>query len=315
MIASGRSVLEIRHLRLIAAIAREGSVTAAAGTLNLSQSALSHQLLNLERDLGTALFRRVGKRMVLTGAGELVATAAARLLPDIELVEAGLRDAKAERRVLLRVAAGCQTLYPWLAEQLGKYAVADPTVDARLAFETRDRDGDELRSADADLVISSRPPDDRNHVKIPLFSLETIALLPRVHRLAGQDRIAWSDLAGETLLIHDLPAADVTQLRAATAKGGRAARVCRVQLTEAIVELVRAGQGIGLLSRLPAASPPVLPSIAVRTLRGGHRRDFWASWRVSSDAAAAAGRLGAYLRDAARASPHNDEESASKIAS
>ena len=64
-----RLVLEVRHLKLIQAIAREGSVTRAAPSLNLSQSALSHQLLNLERDLGAKLFDRVGKRMVPTHAG------------------------------------------------------------------------------------------------------------------------------------------------------------------------------------------------------------------------------------------------------
>ena len=62
--------LEIRHLRLLAAVAQTGSVTEAGKRLHLTQSALSHQLRDAEEKLGTALFLRLGKRMVLTPAGE-----------------------------------------------------------------------------------------------------------------------------------------------------------------------------------------------------------------------------------------------------
>ena len=62
--------LEIRHLRLLAAVADSGSVTEAGKCLHLTQSALSHQLRDAEEKLGTALFLRLGKKMVLTPAGE-----------------------------------------------------------------------------------------------------------------------------------------------------------------------------------------------------------------------------------------------------
>src|ERR1700694_1822450 len=62
--------LEIRHLQLVAAVAEVGSLTRAGDRLHLTQSALSHQLRDIESRLGTALFLRVGKRLVLTPAGE-----------------------------------------------------------------------------------------------------------------------------------------------------------------------------------------------------------------------------------------------------
>ena len=68
--------LEIRHLKLVRAVTAAGSLTGAGSVLNLTQSALSHQLRDIESRLGTPLFLRVGKKMVLTPAGERVLAAA-----------------------------------------------------------------------------------------------------------------------------------------------------------------------------------------------------------------------------------------------
>ena len=64
--------LEVRHLSLVNEIAATGSVTRAAERLHLTQSALSHQLRDIESRLGIQLFLRLGKRMVLTPPGERV---------------------------------------------------------------------------------------------------------------------------------------------------------------------------------------------------------------------------------------------------
>ena len=62
--------MEIRHLRLIKAIVEEGSITKAIDKLHLTQSALSHQLKEAEYQLGTKIFLRTNKKLILTKAGE-----------------------------------------------------------------------------------------------------------------------------------------------------------------------------------------------------------------------------------------------------
>jgi LysR family transcriptional regulator for metE and metH len=78
-----RMELEIRHLKLVRAVTAAGSLTGAGSVLNLTQSALSHQLRDIESRLGAALFLRVGKRMMLTPAGERLLRSADEVLDAI----------------------------------------------------------------------------------------------------------------------------------------------------------------------------------------------------------------------------------------
>src|SRR3954462_8126622 len=84
--------LEIRHLQLIAGIARDGSMTKAASGLHLTQSALSHQLRDLESRFKTPFFLRAGKRMVLTAPGRRILESAARILDELGRVEEDVRQ-------------------------------------------------------------------------------------------------------------------------------------------------------------------------------------------------------------------------------
>src|SRR5213593_5264874 len=99
--------IEIRHLRLVSAVADLGSLTKAGDRLHLTQSALSHQLRDIESRLGTALFLRVGKRMILTPAGERVLRSADEVLATIERTEDAVRQLAGAKRGVLRLTTEC----------------------------------------------------------------------------------------------------------------------------------------------------------------------------------------------------------------
>ena len=81
MAVPNNSGLEIKHLKTIAALAEQGSLAGAALTLNLTQSALSHQLKELETRLNLELFLRKSRPLVLTAAGQHLLTLARQVLP------------------------------------------------------------------------------------------------------------------------------------------------------------------------------------------------------------------------------------------
>ncbi|HWL86497.1 MAG TPA: LysR family transcriptional regulator, partial [Polyangiaceae bacterium] len=108
------SMLEVRHLRLVRAIAEEGGPTRAAARLHLTQSAVSHQLSELEGRLGVALFTRVRRQLKLTPAGARLLEAARTMLVDLSRVERELHHAGTRKRATIRIAVECFTAYHWL---------------------------------------------------------------------------------------------------------------------------------------------------------------------------------------------------------
>src|SRR5262245_12217427 len=136
--------LEVRHLRLVQAIALEKSVTRAAGRLHLSQSAVSHQLIDLERELAVRLFDRVGKRMVPTSAGARLLDSADRLLRELDGAEREIRALSAESRVPLRVTTSCYTSYNWLPAALAHFSESHPRVEIAVVLEATRRAGEAL---------------------------------------------------------------------------------------------------------------------------------------------------------------------------
>lgn len=299
--AGPRLVLEVRHLKLIQAIAREGSVTRAAPSLNLSQSALSHQLLNLERDLGAKLFDRVGKRMIPTPAGALLLETAADVLGRLAETERVVRQPN-EVRSPLRVATGCFTYYQWLSDALARFGADQPDIDVQIALGGTRRELQAMLDDEVDLAVTSRVHVDERFERRSLFMLDVVGVIKSSHalntaRTSARPGIRWGDLQDETILIHELGDSDVERLTAALT-GEHPPRLWRVQLTEAMFELARAGHGVGVLTQWPQTAPPPA-GIAVVPLIPKQQREFWAVWRRGNPRAlpleALARRLGGDL--------------------
>src|SRR2546421_12688139 len=113
--------LEIRHLQLVAAVADVGSLTRAGDRLHLTQSALSHQLRDIESRLGAPLFLRIGKRLVLTPAGERLLASAREVLARLERTAEEVRQMSRGRAGVLRRTTGCYHGFHWLPPLLTHY--------------------------------------------------------------------------------------------------------------------------------------------------------------------------------------------------
>ena len=129
--------LEVRHLRLVVAVAEHGTLTAAAEGLNLTQSALSHQLKDIEDRLNAPLFLRRNRRMIPTAAGQQLLDTGLSVLAALERTESAVRDLGRSRQGLLRVATECYTCYHWLPPVLHEFTARCPGVDVRIASTPR----------------------------------------------------------------------------------------------------------------------------------------------------------------------------------
>lgn len=243
------SMLEIRHLRLVRALAEEGGPTRAAARLHLTQSAVSHQLAELEGRLGVTLFSRVRRRLKLTPAGARLLEASRVMLADLARVEREVRRAGERRREEFRVVVECFTSYHWLPPIVAALACDHPYVDVRIALGAAREPVAALLRGDVEMALVSSPVRDRELEVVPLFDDEWAVLLPPTHPLAARPYVSATELGAERLLVHDSPRSDVDRLRELVAsERAPMPRATTVPLTEAIVDLVKAGLGLGLVS-------------------------------------------------------------------
>jgi LysR family transcriptional regulator for metE and metH len=266
--------LEVRHLRLVSAIADTGSLTRAGDRLHLTQSALSHQLRDIESRLEAALFLRVGKRLVLTPAGERLLLSARDVLTRLQQTELEIRQMGKERGGVLRITTECYTCYHWLPPILTHYRRQFPRVEVRIDVHATSRPIEMLLAGTIDLALVSSRVRDRRLVVRPVFEDEQIVIASPSHPFAGKTHVRVADMQGQTLFLYP-PKEDSRVLNEILLPAGAApSRVEEVQLTEAIVELVRAGLGVSVLARW-AVQPLVASGRLVArplTSRGLHRR-------------------------------------------
>jgi LysR family transcriptional regulator for metE and metH len=241
--------LDIRHLKLIIAVSEEKSVTKAGERLHLTQSALSHQLRDIEERLGTPLFLRLNKKMVLTQAGERLLYSARQILDELRRAEDDLKQMAASNHGALRLSTECYTCYHWLPELLREFSHKYPQVEVNIAVEATHQPLPALLNGKLDLaIVSTLTPDKRLRYK-PLFKDELVAIMPPAHPLTAKPYLRARDFADQHLILYVTPKdSDLYQLVLLPA-GVTPAKLSVMQLTEAIIELVKAGLGISVLAR------------------------------------------------------------------
>jgi len=243
-------MVELRHLKTLLAVAETGSITAAAARLNLTQSALSHQLAALEDHLGLALFERGQRPLRPTAAGARLLAVARRVLPEVENVRQELlRLAKGDVRRELRIAVECHTCYDWLMPAMDAYRERHPEVEQDLVPGFHADPLALLPSRRADLVIVSEARPRRGIAYVPLFRYEMVALLARGHRLLARPYLRPRDFADETLITYPVPDRMLDVVRRVLQPAGINPPRRTAELTVAILQLVASRRGIAVLPR------------------------------------------------------------------
>src|SRR5215469_16752365 len=264
---------EVRDLRLVEAISRKGTMTRAAIDLNVSQSALSHQLAQLERAVGLPLFRRSARGMLLTSQGERLLAAAHVVLDELREAERALMRDAADTGVI-RISTECYTCYHWLPASLTRFEQRFPEVEVQVVVEATRAPLEALREGRIDLaIVTTAKTTTRVEIR-PLFRDEVIVLMSSRNPLATRSYIRSADFAHQHLLTYSVAESKLSLFNdLLTPAGVRPARISRLELTEAIVEMVKANRGISALARWAAApylDSPLLKGVRL-TKEGWHR--------------------------------------------
>lgn len=238
---------ELQDLRMVDAIATAGTLTAAARSLGLSQPALSLRLKQLEQRLAVRLYQRDGRAMRATPAGDCLLETAREVLARLDAGERQIAALLRRRASRLRISTECYTTYRWLpriALRLVQHAadlevgiVAEATADPLPA----------LREDRLDVAIVSHGVDQRGFKNWSLFDDELYAVCRSRDGLARGAVIEPAALQDVPLVLYTGRDHPILRLFLQPA-GVTPGRITQVQLTEAIVELVRAGQGVACLS-------------------------------------------------------------------
>ncbi|WP_149140873.1 LysR family transcriptional regulator [Gemmobacter caeruleus] len=193
---------ELRHLRTIKAIHECGGLARAADMLNMTQSALSHQVKGLEDQAGMELFVRRSRPMKLSAAGQRMLRVAERVLPEIEGLEDEFRALQSGKTGRLHITLECHACFDWLFPVLEKFRHAWPDIDidirAGLAFEAMPA----LDREEVDLVITSNPVDLAGIIFNPLFDYHPTLVAAARNPLAQKAFVAAEDFRDQTLITY-----------------------------------------------------------------------------------------------------------------
>lgn len=238
-------MLEIRHLRTLSALRSAGSLVRAAQLLNLTQSALSHQIKLLEDRYGGPLFERKSVPIGFTATGARLLKLADLLLPEIETAEREVARLMQGDSGQLRVALECHTCFDWLMPVMDEFRKRWPEVEIDLVSGFHSEPADLLRSGEADLVIGS--PYGPEFAIFPLFRFEILTVMAQKHRLAAQRRLQAADFEGETLITYPVPEERIDLIREVLKPAGVPFQRRTAELTVAVLQLVASRRGIAAL--------------------------------------------------------------------
>lgn len=239
--------IELRHLRLLQALAENGGLTAAAERLHLTQSAVSHQLKALEHLLELPLLERASRPLKLTPAGKRLLSLAETALPQVEDALRDLAKLKDGDAGELRIALECHTCYDWLMPAMDAFRASWPRVELDLLGGFHADPVALLHDGQADVVITSDVSSRKDTVFEPLFAYEMLALMPNSHALEKKKFLLPRDFAAETLITYPVPEQRLDLIRRVLTPAGIKPARREAQLTVAILQLVASRRGLAAL--------------------------------------------------------------------
>ena len=280
------SKLERQHLAILRAVDEQGSLTAAAEQLHLSQSALSHSVRKLEEQLGVALWHREGRQLRLTQAGSYLLGVANRVLPQLQRAEQRLAQYAQGERGTLRIGMECHPCYQWLLTVVSPYLKQWPDVDVDVRQKFQFGGLQALFDHEIDLLVTPDPLPRPGLTFTAVFDYEQVLVVGQDHALAGKRWVRPEHLADEVLITYPVQTdrLDVFN-RFLQPAGVFPRRHKHTETTDIMLQKVASGRGVAALPRwLVKEYEAKLPVVAVTLGKGGIQKQIWLGARAEDSA-------------------------------
>jgi DNA-binding transcriptional LysR family regulator len=240
--------VDLRQLEILQAIAETGSFTACGRKLNVSQSAISRQILLLEEELGEPLFLRVGRQVRMTPAAESLVQLGQRVFLDVRETVGAITDRTRELRGTLRLSGGmtvCMYVFPPLLKHLRR---VHPHLDVRLTVAMAGRSVQEIRGGRVDAGLLTLPVEESDLVAVPVLREELMLVTTPTHALARRRKVGPKDLAGLPFILFEMGSATRKVIDNFFASEQIEPTVLMdTENVEIIKAMVKTGQGVGIV--------------------------------------------------------------------
>jgi DNA-binding transcriptional LysR family regulator len=264
--------MELRHLRYLIAVSEETTFVRAAERLHIAQPALSKQIHNFEKELGTPVFARGRTGVTLTAAGAIAVDCSKSLIDKVDRAVIRTRMADAGRVGRCRIYASVWGLWTGFSGRLVAYlAATEPDISVSVEEAGVSGHWEGLSSDAVDLAISTKPPNKfRDLESEPLIEDSPVVILARDHPLAGRRSIQLKELKDELLLLYDsksINRVDHDLFAAFDRAGFKPAAVRDVSTSEGLIAMVAGGVGWSMHRRSLMGK---IPSVAMIPIEGFH---------------------------------------------
>lgn len=239
--------MDFHRLRVFRAAAASKSFTRASEDLHLSQSTVSLHIQRLEQDLGSPLFLRVGRRVVLSEAGQILLDYSDRIFRDIKNAEMAVREFSALRRGSVRLGTGATTLIYRLPSTLSKYRARFPDIELIITTGTTDFLVKETQAERLDLSLIMLPLAEQGF-RLTQLGSEELAVIVSEHSFSDRQTISTFELEGLPLILFPKQTAMQNLIDRYLARLGVVPRIImEMENIESIKSLVSAGLGASVL--------------------------------------------------------------------
>jgi len=242
--------VNLNQLKVFHVAAREGSFTKAAEILCLTQPGISKYIKDLEEYYGVRLFDRLGKRVALTQAGEILYRRTDSIFGMIEQVKVELDELQGLDRGALTVGSSITLGVYVLPEILGRFRAAYPHIDISLDITMNRQVAENVLANRVDVGFLGAPVEDERLKMEAFMQDELVLIIPGSHRWARRDAVEALDLSGETFIYprRGSGTRDVIEKRMA-ASGVVLRNTLEIGHTEAVKKAVEVGLGVSILSK------------------------------------------------------------------